>query len=400
MQNQLKKLEMDHNIEWQNYRLDELFNNIVQGKRLRKQDQVPGKLPFVMSGVTNTGIVDYVGNDVRVFPPNSLTVDIFGNVFYRNYEYGLGDDTGAYWSTDKNIPKDAMLYISATMQKFFLGKFDYGNKLRSSRSVGFEIQLPTVVLDGKRELAFDFMKQFISMAKAERITTLKAQRDSSLKAYLQATSVNNYDLTPEEQKLLELFSSMKWEMFKISDVLDKLNLKRKKPSFDKLRDTSTYPTTEFTLPLVNAKLGNNGIMFFGRDSDFDSAEMTIDVVSNGAVATGTVYAQPYKTGVLWDAYLLKPKAQGMTKEKLLYLATALQKSIRTKFGWEDKAVWSKVKNEYISLPVKVGNQLQPDYELMERLIAIVQKVVIKEVVELADKKINITANIVSEPAQH
>ena len=81
----------------------QLFDSIVQGRRLKKQDQVSGKMPFVMAGVTNTGVVDYIGNQVRIFPKNSLTVDIFGNVFYRSYEYGMGDDTGAYWNTDNHI---------------------------------------------------------------------------------------------------------------------------------------------------------------------------------------------------------------------------------------------------------------------------------------------------------
>ncbi len=72
-------------------------------------------------------------------------------------------------------------------------------------------------------------------------------------------------------------------------------------------------------------------MFYGRPEDFDSAEMTIDIVSNGAVATGSVYAQPYSTGVLWDAYLLKSMTKNINKEKLLYMTTSLQKSIKTKF---------------------------------------------------------------------
>lgn len=119
-----------------------LFQNIVQGRRLKKDDHVPGSLPFVMSGVTNNGISDYIGNTVRIFPKNSLTVDIFSNVFYRDYEYGMGDDTGAYWNDDNHISKYAMIFIASTMQKLMLGKFDYGNKLRSSRSWNFTVSLP------------------------------------------------------------------------------------------------------------------------------------------------------------------------------------------------------------------------------------------------------------------
>jgi hypothetical protein len=140
------------------FKLKELFNNIVQGRRLKKEDHISGSLPFVMSGITNTGVVNYIGNDVNIFPSNSITVDIFGNVFYRNFEYGLGDDTGAYWNTNIDIDKKAMLYISTAMQSFLQGKFDYGNKLRSSQSLNFEIILP--IKDDQPD--YEFMGNYIS----------------------------------------------------------------------------------------------------------------------------------------------------------------------------------------------------------------------------------------------
>ena len=58
-----------------------------------------------MSGITDNGVADFVNNKVTVFPKNSITIDIFGNVFYRDYEYGMGDDTGAYWNEDNHIPQ-------------------------------------------------------------------------------------------------------------------------------------------------------------------------------------------------------------------------------------------------------------------------------------------------------
>ncbi|ETE08466.1 hypothetical protein U750_02550 [Streptococcus pseudopneumoniae G42] len=67
--------------EWREYRIGDLFGNIVQGSRLTKADQIDGLLPFVMAGVTNTGVVRHIGNKMTIFPKNSLTIDIFGNVF-------------------------------------------------------------------------------------------------------------------------------------------------------------------------------------------------------------------------------------------------------------------------------------------------------------------------------
>ncbi|WP_196758227.1 hypothetical protein [Moraxella catarrhalis] len=94
-----------------------------------------------------------------------------------------------------------------------------------------------------------------------------------------------------------------------------MNLKFLKSTFDKEKDISKEKTKEFNLPLVNAKNGDNGVMYYGRSSDFESVEMTIDIVNDGAVSTGNVYPQPQRTGVLYNAYLIKSKFK--VNERLL-----------------------------------------------------------------------------------
>lgn len=132
-----------NDIELDSFKFREIFNNIEQGRRLKKSDQCEGTLPFVMSGVTNTGIVGYISNPVASFPKNSITVDIFGNAFYRNYNFGAGDDTGVYWSDNIAYSQETMLYFTAAMDKALAGKFSYGYKLRSSQSFDFEMILPS-----------------------------------------------------------------------------------------------------------------------------------------------------------------------------------------------------------------------------------------------------------------
>ena len=106
-----------------------------------------------MSGVTNTGVVNYISNPVASFPANSITVDIFGNTFYRDFAYGLGDDTGAYYNDEKQYTKEQMLFIASAMGKSLEGKFSYGNKLRSSQSFDLKMFLP-ITTNGEIDWAF------------------------------------------------------------------------------------------------------------------------------------------------------------------------------------------------------------------------------------------------------
>tara|TARA_R110001606_G_C15386033_1_gene650970 strand:- start:37 stop:1023 length:987 start_codon:yes stop_codon:yes gene_type:complete len=145
-------------IEFKDFTFKNIFNKIKQGRRLKKDDQIAGNIPFVMSGVTDTGVVNYISNPVANFPKNSITIDIFGNTFYRNYAYGAGDDTGVYWSDKTEYSKEIMVFFASAMAKSVLGKFDYGKKLRSSKSYDFKMTLP--VKDGKPD--YETMETIIS----------------------------------------------------------------------------------------------------------------------------------------------------------------------------------------------------------------------------------------------
>ena len=142
-----------------------------------------------MAGRTNAGVVNYILNPVAIFPKNSITVDIFGNVFYRDYDFGAGDDTGVYWNNEKEYSKETMLFFAISMEKSLLGKFSFGKKLRSSQSLNFKIQLP--IKNG--EIDFEFMECFIAELEAERIVELEA--------YLSATGLKDYTLTVEEEQV-------------------------------------------------------------------------------------------------------------------------------------------------------------------------------------------------------
>lgn len=139
--------------------------------------------------------------------------------------------------------------------------------------------------------------------------------------------------------------------FAMQDVFHKVELKRLKKTFNKKNDLSKELTPEFNLPLVNAKNGDNGIMYYGRSEDWESDTYCIDIVNDGAVSTGNVYAQPQRTGVLYNAYLIKPNKKIESESVLLYLAKSIEKSIKTKFGYDNKATWTKVKSMPLSLPV-------------------------------------------------
>lgn len=161
-----------------------------------------------------------------------------------------------------------------------------------------------------------------------------------------------------------------WKKFRIGDLFYRVDPKIKKYNFDKRQDTSIEKTDEFSLPLVNAKDGNNGIMYYGRPVDFESVELCLDIVQNGAVATGNVYAQINPVGVLWDAYLIKPYAP-LKGYSLLFISAVLQKVLKSKYSYDNKAIWDKVKEDTILLPV--DEHCLPDWKYMEQYMLNIER---------------------------
>ena len=151
--------------------------------------------------------------------------------------------------------------------------------------------------------------------------------------------------------------------------------------FDKDNDVSKIQTAEFNLPLVNAKDGDNGIMYYGRECDFESAENTIDIINDGAVSTGNVYSQPQKTGVLYNAYLIKPFFP-VNRSVLHFFTCAIKKSIKLKFGYENKAGWAKVREQMIFLPITKDRSI--DFDFIEEFIAELEE---RSVAELEERSV-------------
>ena len=300
---------------------------------------------------------------------------------FNDCPYFTGDKIKILKAKFKEFNKSNAQFFLTAMAKAF-ESFSWGS---SSFSVDIiEGQIVSLPVKGGT-IDFGFISSFIAELEAERI--------KELEAYLTVVGLKDYVLNEKEAAALASFDNVVWNKYKIGDLLEKAELGIKNKAFNKKTDLSASQDEVHTIPVTNAKFGDNGIMFWAKEDDFESTEMSIDIVQNGAIATGKVYPQPQRTGVLWDSYLIKPKDFIPTKEILFFLTTAIEKSIREKYSYEYKAYWSKVQDEYIMLPSQNG---LPDYESMATFISAIQKEVIKDVVLFADRKIKASKEVVNK----
>ncbi len=351
-----------------------------------------GAYPYFTRTVSNNGILGYVDylDDEHKIKGNAIAVGMLGmQFFYMATDFYAGQFTKTIYPKFEGFNEEVALYFISLFNK--QSTYLSGRLVREFENEFTKIRIKLPTLNG--ELALGYMADRIRELEADRIRELEADRIRELEAYLQVAGLSSYTLTDEEKELIRggAGNPTVYCNVRVGDLFTKLNLKPK-IKISKRDDVSTVCAGEFDLPLVNAKHGSNGIMFYGRSSEWESAENTIDIIQNGAIATGDVYPQPHKCGVLWDAYLIKPISSNVNENILLYLSTCLHKSIKPKFSYDNKAVWQKVRKNEICLPL--NDQGEVDYDYMNKYIGAVKKQVIKNLVLWKDKEIECMKKVV------
>ncbi len=345
-------------VKWGEFKYKEVFNKIEQGRRLKKDDQIEGTIPFVMSGTTNAGVVNYISNPVALFPKNAITIDIFGNTFYRDYAFGAGDDTGVYWYNEIVYSSNAMLFFAVAMQKSMIGKFSYGKKLRSSQSENFTMRLP-ITIDGK--IDFDFMESFIAELEEERV--------AELSAYLTVSGLDNYELSSEEENALKNYKSLKWDAYNLEKLFGKSTRGKRLKGDDRIAGTLPFVTAGEASEGISAYISNNVEVF-------EKNTTTIDMF-------GSAKYRNYRYGA--DDHVAVVHTESVPMKASIFLTSAIHKAAHTgKFDYGHNFYAKDADALDIMLPTKDG---EPDFDSMATLISAVQKLVIKDVVIYADRKI-------------
>ena len=280
------------------------------------------------------------------------------DTFYRNYAFGAGDDTGVYWNDATAYSSNAMLFFAVAMQKSMMGRFSYGKKLRSSQSEDFTMHLP-VTDDGT--IDFDFMESFIAELEAERV--------AELSAYLTVSGLDNYELSNDEEDALKNFQSLKWDTYNLEKLFGKATRGKRLKGDDRIAGT---------LPFVTAGEASEGIsVYISNEVEvFEKNTTTIDMF-------GSAKYRNYKYGA--DDHVAVVHTEAVPMKAAIFVTSACHKAAHTgKFDYGHNFYAKDADALDIQLPTKDG---KPDYDTMTALISAVQKLVIKDVVLYADRKI-------------
>ena len=222
------------------------------------------------------------------------------------------------------------------------------------------------------------------------VATLHAERVATLHAYLMATGLNDYTLTDDEHDALDSLDAVAWGQFKIEDVLV---WQRNISELNPLHLDSLTVSAEKKYPFYGQATTNNGIIEYRHLND--------DVLNNKlGKPTILIHSNNQNTVYLDSPFYLKDghgatsvlQSEHLNKMTAQFLMGSIKKVILQKYSYNAKATKIELKNTVINLPIKSDNT--PDYDCMTLFVIAMQKVVIKNVVDHFDMRLEATSKII------
>lgn len=342
-------------------------------------DFVETGINFIGRTFENNGIQGKILK--RNFEPNepfTITATVIGNYKYVKYQK---EPYYCSQNINKLTPKKIICKWTEKIAYFFVANIQNFVSLYNGQQGGYKletinnhrIQLP---ITSTGEIDFDFMESFISELEEERI--------SELNAYLEVTGLKDYTLTPEEKIALEDFSSLTWEEFNVVDLF-------------RVKNTHNILSSEIIensgeVPYLCASAENNAVSSYIKYNE-DFLDEGNCIFIGGKTFVVSYQENDFFSNDSHNLALYHKKAELRNLKNQLFLSTCIKRSLQHLYSWGDSISNKKIQKDVIKLPIKNNS---PNYLFMKTFISAIQKLVIKDVVLYADKKINATKIITNK----
>ena len=392
--------------------ISNLFTSQSGDVDIQKKDLNETGHMVVSAGLSNCGVIGKTNKKAKIMPANSITVDMFGNAFYRDEEYKITTHARVFALLPKfTMTKEIGLYISACM-KYFQKKFSYSNMCSWKKICDLTLILPVYVneagkpiIDSNKQFDsngyfpdWNYMQDYIEKLEQEHISELEMELD----AYLKATGLNDYELTEEDKHILDskLKNEDGKEPAKESEPLPEGGWWKEGREFI-FSDLFTSQTGDTDIQkkdingngcyVVSAGLSNHGII--GKTDRkakvIKKNTITVDMFGN-AFYRDTEYKMVTHARV----FALSPKFE-MTEGSGLYVASCMS-YLTKKFAYSNMCSWNKIQDLPLCLPIQTDDSGKPvidagktyspdgyipDWEYMEKYI----KATEKEIITMARK---------------
>lgn len=373
MKDRLQQLEQDCGIEWKEYELSQFFE--IQNTSSFNKDKLTAgsEYDYVTRTSQNQGIFQTTGfvnqnniNSAGTWSLGLLQMDFF----YRQKPWYAGQFVRKIIPKIK-LSKSAILYFTAVLNRQKKNLLSGLVRDVDRAFLNAKVSLPTK----NSQIAFDFIELFITALNDDRLATLNA--------YLTATGLKDCSLTAEEQATLDSVDYASWREFGIGDLFE--------VGTGSLVDIKSAKHGK--VPRVSVQTTDNGIFGYYEDP-IENARYFKNFVSVNFF--GISYYHPYRASVEMKVHTLRLKDRDFTAASGIFFSSLLTKRFAGLYSYGNQLSSSKLKNGDIKLRlpfITKNGKTEIDFDLIESIISLSKKVVIKNVVDYSDMRIEKTEEV-------
>ena len=371
-------------MEWGEYRLWDLFainssKQIFHANEIEHiyENQISNSFPYIVRTTQNNGVRGYVvENENNLNDKNTLSFaqDTF-SVFYQKQKYFTGNKVKILKAKFDNTTENIMQFVTSCFQKSLVSlTWWIGSTVETIWET--KIQLPTQ----NWQIDFDFMDRFVAELEAERL--------AELEAYLSTTWLRDYHLTESESHILSEFENGKfvWGKFRISELFNVI--------WTKSLDSNAIDFVDKGINFVGRTYTDNGVQGKIEKQTFEPNEpFTITATVIGNYKYVKFQTEPYYCSQNIDKLTPNSSISQRNKKIAYYFITNIQKFVSLYDGQQGGYKLEDIKKYTMIIPTYNS---QPNYEMMETFISAIQKLVIRDVVLYADRKIAATKVVIEK----
>ena len=317
------------------------FNSVFcsrRGERHIEADQVEGDIAYISSTKMNNGISAYLTPpDFMTLYNNKLTLSNSGSVgycFYHDYDFVASDHTTVIWIKDESVKlnRDIALYLKPIIESMRY-KYNFGREIKDDRLAKEKILLPAY--GGNPD--WRFMETYVQSLR-EKVKWSKIPTSNH-------SPISIFDRKWDEIEMDKLF------VFKKGKRLVKTDM----------QSGQTY--------FIGAISSNNGVRQLIDEEPLHEGNC-ITVNYNGSVGEAFYQELPFYASD--DVNVLYPKSWWILNRNIALFLITIIKENRYLFSYGRKWNTQKMKKSKLKLPV--GDDGNPDFNLMERYILSLQYV--------------------------
>lgn len=161
------------NVEYKNYKLIDLFVSNNGDTDIQKKDIENIGTYVISSGEKDNGIIGKTTVRAKVINSGTITVDMFGNSFYRDFEYKMVTHARVFSLEykERSLTREEGIYFCSVL-KFLKEKYSYSNMASWDKIKNEKIRIP---IKNDQTIDYEFINNFI---KAEEKILIKELYDN------------------------------------------------------------------------------------------------------------------------------------------------------------------------------------------------------------------------------